>query len=157
MISATLVDRGHHAVGTVQLHDLLVRACPTIAANPGATGAYLRCQVRLSHHLEQLVAYQPPSHYWPLQALETGIFLAAAFALIVATIWRVGRRSARKPAVGEPRERTADPLALEAAPEIGVPPVRLPEDGEQSTPRHLHRASANRCRLGTDMAFHTLD
>lgn len=157
MISATLVDRGHHAVGTVQLHDLLVRACPTIAANPGATGAYLRCQVRLSHHLQQLVAYQPPSHYWPLQGLETGIFLAAAFALIAATIWHVGRRAARKPAVGEPSERTADPLALEATPEIGVPPVRLPEDGEKSTPRHLHRTSANRCRLGIDMAFHALD
>ncbi|MGO9822320.1 MAG: ABC transporter permease [Solirubrobacteraceae bacterium] len=114
MISATLVDRPHHALSTTQLHDLLVRACPTVAAglpkNPGA-GAYLRCQVTLSHRLQQLVAYQPPSHYWPLQALETGIFLVAALALIGATVWRVGHRAARRPAVGEPRERTADPLA----------------------------------------------
>ena len=162
MISATLVDRGHHALSTAQLHDLLVRTCPTIAASPAGVregrAATLRLpSQRLSHHLQQLVAYQPPSHYWPLQALETGIFLAAAFALIGATIWHVGRRAARKPAVGEPRERTADPLALEATPEIGVPPVRLPEDGEKSTPRHLHRTSANRCRLGIDMAFHALD
>ena len=52
-----------------------------------------------------LVAYQPPSHYWPMQALETAIFLAAGFALIGATIWRLGRRAARKPAVDEPPER----------------------------------------------------
>jgi hypothetical protein len=103
MISATLVDRARHAVGITQLHELLVRYCPTIAAslpNPGA--GYLRCQVALSHHLQQLVTYQPPSHYWPLQALETGIFLIAALALIGATVWRVGRHAVRKPAVGKP-------------------------------------------------------
>jgi hypothetical protein len=142
-ISAALVDRSHHALSAVQLHDLLVRACPTFAAglppNPGAGatkgqgglvgGVFLSCLHALSHHVQLLVAEQPPSHYWPLQALETGIFLAAALALIGATVWRVGRRAARKPAVGNPRERTADPLALDVAPEIGVPPVRLPEDG----------------------------
>ena len=95
----------------------------------GLTGGdFLPCLHTLSHHLQLLVAYQPPSHYWPLQALETGIFLAAALALIGATIWRVGRRAARKPAAGERRERTANPLALEAAPETDVPPLRLPED-----------------------------
>jgi hypothetical protein len=31
--------------------------------------------------------------------------------------------------------------ALETAPEIGVLPVRLPEDGDKSTRRHHHRAS----------------
>jgi hypothetical protein len=51
----------------------------------------------LSHQLHLLVTYQPTSHYWPLQALETGIFLAAALVLIGATVWRVGRRTARKP------------------------------------------------------------
>ena len=141
-ISAAVVDRAHHALNTAQLHDLLARACPTIAAglpqNPGAGatknsagltgGDFLPCLHTLSHHLQLLVAYQPPSHYWPLQALETGIFLAAALALIGATIWRVGRRAARKPAAGERRERTANPLALEAAPETDVPPLRLPED-----------------------------
>jgi hypothetical protein len=67
----------------------------------------------LSHQLHLLVTYQPTSHYWPLQALETGIFLAAALVLIGGTIWRVGRRTARKPAAGE---RTANPPALNAAP-----------------------------------------
>ena len=62
----------------------------------GPAGAAFQPANSLSHHLQQLVAYQPPSHYWPLQALETGIFLAAAFALIGATVWRVGRRAARR-------------------------------------------------------------
>ncbi|HEY5262411.1 MAG TPA: hypothetical protein VIJ33_09875 [Solirubrobacteraceae bacterium] len=106
-----------------------MRTCPTLAANlsqnPGAGagklpagvtgGVFSPCLHALSHHLQLLVTYQPPSHYWPLQALETAILLTAALALIGATIWRVGRRAVRKPAIGEPRERTADPLALEVA------------------------------------------
>ena len=106
--SATLVDRAHHALSATQLHDLLVRTCPTIAAglpqHPGPVtkgpaglvgGAFVPCLRALSHHVQLLVSYHPPSHYWPLQALETGIFLAIAFALIGATVWRVGRRAAR--------------------------------------------------------------
>ncbi len=125
-ISVALVDRAHHALSTVQLHDLLVRTCPTIAAglpqNPGAGvtkgpggltgGAFQSCLHALSPHLQLLVAYQPPSHYWPLQAVETGIFLLAALALIATTIWRVGRRAARKPTAAEPGEPNANPLAL---------------------------------------------
>ena len=125
-LSSTLVDRAHHTLSAAQLHDLLVRACPTIANPVGGGGkgpvngpvlAVLRCQDVLRRHLQLLVAYQPPGHFWPLQALETGIFLAAAFALIGATLWRVGPRAARKGAAGEPGERTANPLALDIAPE----------------------------------------
>jgi ABC-2 family transporter len=157
-ISATLVDHAHHALNTAQLHAQLVRYCPTIASglpqNPGAGatkgpagslmgGAFDSCLHTLSQHLQLLVAYQPSSHYWPLQALETAIFLAAALALIGATIWRVGRRAARRPAISEPG-RTADPLALTGTPEIGVPLARLPQDVETSTRRYRHGTSPNR-------------
>jgi hypothetical protein len=163
-LSSVLVDRAGHALSTAQLHELVVRTCPTLVAgssqNPGVaaakgpggfvSGTFLPCLHALSHHLQLLVAYQPPSHYWPLQALESGIFLAAAFALIGATVWRVGRRvgrrAARKPAAGEHREPTADPPALELAREICVPPARLPEDGERSTRPHRRRTSAYRQR-----------
>lgn len=132
--SATLVDHTHHALSPAQLNDLLLRTCPRLAAglppHPGAGatkgpagltgGAFLTCLHTLSHHLQLLVAYQPQNHYWPLQALETGIFLAAALALIGATIWHVGRRAARKPAIGRPRDRTANPLTLEDAERTGV-------------------------------------
>jgi hypothetical protein len=122
MVSAAIVDRAHHALSIPQLHDLLVRICPTVATSVLADGApALRCRVALSHQVQQLVTYQPPSHYWPLQALETAIFLAAALALIGATVWRIGRRAAPNPAVSQPRERTGDSLAMVVAPDIRVP------------------------------------
>jgi len=159
VISAALVDRAHHVVSAARLHDLLVRACPAIAAGlPPTTGgapkgpagpaggAVLACEERLSHHLQQLVTYQPPSHYWPLQALETAIFLAAALALIGVTIWRLGRRASRRPATGELRERTANPNVRELAPRLRATTARLPQDGEQSTRHGRQRANANRRR-----------
>jgi hypothetical protein len=153
-LSSALVDRAHHALSTLQVHGLFLRTCPTLAANlsqnPGAGagkgpggltgGVFSPCLHALSHHLQLQVAYQPPGHYWPLQALETGIFLAAALALIGATVWRVGRRPARTPATGEQRERTADPLALQVTPDIGVPPGRPParRRDEHTTPPSPH-------------------
>jgi hypothetical protein len=147
MISAAIVDRAHHAVGTAQLQGLLVRSCPSIAAGRAVTkfadgpasGVAIRCQVALSHHLQQLVTYKPPSDYWPLQALEAGLFLAAGLLLIACTLWRVGRRAAGKPAAGEPRQRTADPFALEVAPQVDVSGVPTPEDGENEQIMRLRR------------------
>lgn len=102
MVSAALVGRTHQALTTAQLHDLLLRICPTLTTDLSKNGApSVGCQVALSHQVRQLVTYQPPSHYWPLQALETGIFLVAGSALVGATVWAIGRRTARKPAVGE--------------------------------------------------------
>ena len=37
-------------------------------------------------------SYQPVSHYWPLQLVETGIFLALALALAGFCFWRLDRR-----------------------------------------------------------------
>jgi hypothetical protein len=107
-VSAVLVDRARHALSTAQLHNLLARTCPTIAKglphNPGlaskngpagslAGGAFDHCVKLLSHHLQLLVAYQPPGNYWPLQALETGVFVVAGLLLIGVTVWIVGRRA----------------------------------------------------------------
>jgi ABC-type transport system involved in multi-copper enzyme maturation permease subunit len=136
--SATLVDRAHHALSTAQLHGLLVHTCPAVVAGssqglgPGNTqvpaAAFDSCLHALSHQLQLLVTYQPPSHYWPLQALETGIFLAAAFVLVGATAWRVGRRAARRLAVGESRGQTVDPLVMLATPHIGEAPLDVSRD-----------------------------
>jgi ABC-2 family transporter protein len=122
MVSAALVDRANHVLGPAQLHDLFVRTCPGVAAGLQQQGVPVpSCQVALSRQVQQLVTYQPPNHYWPLQAIETGIFLAAAAALIGATLWSLGRRTARKPAVRPTREGAPDQLLLAIAPEIGVP------------------------------------
>jgi hypothetical protein len=121
-ISASLVDRAHRALSSPQLHDLLLRNCPTVTG-PGkgaelTEGAFLPCSRALSRHVQLLVAYQPPSHYWPLQVLETAIFLAAALALIGATVWRVGRRAAHTPAAGE---RSTSAPGLEIVAELDGP------------------------------------
>jgi hypothetical protein len=40
----------------------------------------------------EAVAYEPASRYWPLQWIETGIFLVLALALAGFCFWRLGRR-----------------------------------------------------------------
>jgi hypothetical protein len=41
--------------------------------------------------IRDIVTYQPLSHYWPLQAYETLIFLGLAVALAALCFWRVNR------------------------------------------------------------------
>jgi hypothetical protein len=40
------------------------------------------------------VTYHPPSHYWPLHLVETGIVLALAALAVAASFWLVRRRTA---------------------------------------------------------------
>jgi hypothetical protein len=113
-LSSRLVDRAHHPVSTAQMHELFVGDCPTLAANlshdaaagltqgPPSTTSFLPCLHALSHHVQLQVAYQPASDYWPLQGLETGIFLAAGLALVGATVWRIGQRPAARRRSGRP-------------------------------------------------------
>jgi hypothetical protein len=44
-----------------------------------------------SRGIREAITYQPASRYWPLQWLETGIFLALALALAGCCFWRLGR------------------------------------------------------------------
>jgi hypothetical protein len=45
-----------------------------------------------SLHLRQSVSYQPASRFWPLQFIETGIYLVLAVGLGWLCVWRVRRR-----------------------------------------------------------------
>jgi hypothetical protein len=45
-------------------------------------------------HLRQSVTYQPASRFWPLQWIETGIYLLLAAALGCVCVWEVRRRRA---------------------------------------------------------------
>ncbi len=45
-----------------------------------------------SRGFREAITYEPASRYWPLQWLETGIFLALALALAGFCFWRLGRR-----------------------------------------------------------------
>ena len=53
---------------------------------------------------EEAITYQPASRYWPLQEIETGIFLALAVALAGFCFWWLGRRRTRGP---DPDRRSA--------------------------------------------------
>jgi ABC-type transport system involved in multi-copper enzyme maturation permease subunit len=44
------------------------------------------------YDLHETVTYQPASHYWPLQWIETGIFLGLAGALSGTCFWWIRRR-----------------------------------------------------------------
>ena len=47
-----------------------------------------------SLHLRQQVSYQPASRFWPLQGIETGIYLIFAAGLGWLCTWQVRRRRA---------------------------------------------------------------
>ncbi len=65
------------------------------------TSAFIRCSHNVSNavymhcvakaHVHFVFQYQPESHYWPLQAVETLIFLALSAMLVSASIVRVRR------------------------------------------------------------------
>jgi hypothetical protein len=65
-------------------------------ANPsgekGGTTALTPAQCMQSRGYREAIAYLPTSRYWPLQWIETGIFLALALALTWFCFWRLGRR-----------------------------------------------------------------
>jgi hypothetical protein len=46
-----------------------------------------------SLHLRQQVSYQPASRFWPLQGIETGIYLVLAAGLGGLCVWRIRRRN----------------------------------------------------------------
>jgi hypothetical protein len=70
----------------------LPRAClPT----PGFHLDPLDCHKTLAAmHLRQSVTYQPASRFWPLQWIETGIYLVLAAGLGGICVWQVRRRRA---------------------------------------------------------------
>jgi hypothetical protein len=65
-------------------------------ANPsgqkGGTTAITPAQCTQSRGYREAIGYLPTSRYWPLQGIETGIFLALALALTWFSFWRLGRR-----------------------------------------------------------------
>jgi hypothetical protein len=69
---------------------------PCANANPpgekGGSSALTPAQCMQSRGYREAITYLPTSRYWPLQWIETGIFLALALALAGFCFWRLGRR-----------------------------------------------------------------
>jgi hypothetical protein len=64
------------------------------AAGKGAPPDAGACMA--SRGIREAITYQPASRYWPLQWIETAIFLALALALAGCCFWRLGRRRTRR-------------------------------------------------------------
>jgi hypothetical protein len=82
---------------------VLDSACPGINHGRGGGGlghtkapqavvnALQDCVAKIGTTYHQALAYQPASHYWPLQWCELAIFLGAALVLAAACLWRIRR------------------------------------------------------------------
>jgi hypothetical protein len=103
-------DRIVNSAGHSLTPQALARICPTLdsalsapppASVSGATtpqrapagveDALHTCVAKVGATYHQLVTYQPAGRYWDLQVYETGIFLAAACALIGLCYWLIRR------------------------------------------------------------------
>jgi hypothetical protein len=65
------------------------------AVGPAPTGAQQvlqNCVSKIGATYHEVVAYQPPGHYWPLQWIELGLYLAVALALAGLSFWWIRRR-----------------------------------------------------------------
>jgi hypothetical protein len=103
-ITSTRIVNAH---GQVLTSHVLNSACPDIGKGRGGGGggaggghttapqavvnAMHECVAKIGTTYHQALAYQPASHYWPLQWYELAIFLGAALLLAAACLWRIRR------------------------------------------------------------------
>jgi hypothetical protein len=67
-------------------------ACAGAPAQKGGATAITPAQCMQSRGYQEAITYVPTSRYWPLQGVETGIFLALALVLAGFCFWWLGRR-----------------------------------------------------------------
>lgn len=78
-----------HAVGTAgEAISTVPGACSAPAVENGPN--FFGCLA--SHGVRESITYHPASAYWPLQGIETGIYLVLALGLAGFCFWRVSRR-----------------------------------------------------------------
>jgi hypothetical protein len=101
-LSSRIVDRAGATQSAQALHAFIVRACPNIGAPPGAGGgrhttqappsAFNDCVAALSKRFHLAVNYQPASHYWTIQWLELGVYVALSVILAAVCLRLIRRR-----------------------------------------------------------------
>jgi hypothetical protein len=60
----------------------------------GVQNALQACVAKVGVTYHEVLTYQPSSHYWPLQGLETAVYLVLALLLVGASLWWVRHRLA---------------------------------------------------------------
>jgi ABC-type transport system involved in multi-copper enzyme maturation permease subunit len=84
--STSIVDNAGHAPS----HAFVQNACGQAPAPVQRSFHY--CVTHVAARFHEVATYQPASHYWPLQWVETGVYLGLAAALIGFSFWWVRRR-----------------------------------------------------------------
>jgi hypothetical protein len=86
IVSSHAVNAAGQPVTAMPVSCLPGSASSKFSGDPG------QCLDKLG--IREVINYQPASRYWPLQLIETGIFLALALALAWFCFWRLDRRRA---------------------------------------------------------------
>jgi hypothetical protein len=96
IISSQTINAAGQPIATLPAACALTPGAEHPAAAAGSASAFQDSAQRClaSHGIREAVSYQPAGHYWPLQLIETGIFLALALALAWYCFWRLDRRLA---------------------------------------------------------------
>ncbi len=76
------VDRAGHPVQFAQLTAI----CPA----PDGHGASVACAI--ARGFQQQATYQRLSRFWPLQGIESAIFLGVSIVLLAVAVWWTARR-----------------------------------------------------------------
>ena len=111
ILSTDIVDKAGHSLTASVVNDL----CPQLAtvlggpgpgapqiqgghvaaigpAPAGANQVLQACVSKVGATYRELVSYQPPGHYWPLQWAELALYLGVALALAGTCAWWVRHR-----------------------------------------------------------------
>ena len=82
-----IVSNSGFVDGSGRHFDSLAQVCPIEGTDRAARLACLN-----EHGIQQIDVFHPDSHFWPLQGIETGIFVALAVLLLAFTAWWAVRR-----------------------------------------------------------------
>ena len=104
--SSQLFTNAGHATTASQRAAFLHQYCPSILTPPplpkgnggiisraGSDAAFQACHDQAARMFHLVVTYQPASHYWPLQWIESGIFVGLAAVAAAACYFWVTRRA----------------------------------------------------------------
>jgi hypothetical protein len=104
--STHIVDNAGHSLSA----QLVAKSCPSLVlpngGGPSQPGARIRiavptgvqnaledCVTKVGASYHEVVTYQPADRYWPMQWIETAIYLGAAVALVVFCFWWIRSRA----------------------------------------------------------------
>jgi hypothetical protein len=88
---------GHRLPVNQANFDVLSRYCPNLQSNAARTGLLnaVECKAKVGDlSIRETITYQPASHFWTIQLVESAIFIGLAALLVTVAVLAVHRRRA---------------------------------------------------------------